>query len=293
MKIMLFIVLLASILYSQNVVSLNEGNQWYYKYDYWTNALNNGSTYLDYMLKKEVVGDTLLPDGDYKKIKVTKIDNGVSSFDSYEYWYCDSLEFKVVGNDLLYNFPKIFDLRLDKDSIGVDYFSSSGDTTILGENVLLQVFFYQQWGMAQISTKVSTAQNIGITNINQDGHVDTAELDWTYDISLIGAYIDGKEIGNINSVAKNKEFINFVLKQNYPNPFNPSTTIQYSIPKESFVTIKVYNVLGKEIVTLVNERKSAGTYSVNFNSSNISSGVYFYRLISGTHSATKKMVILK
>ena len=290
---MLFIVLLASILYSQNVVSLNEGNQWYYKYDYWTNALNNGSTYLDYMLKKEVVGDTLLPDGDYKKIKVTKIDNGVSSFDSYEYWYCDSLEFKVVGNDLLYNFPKIFDLRLDKDSIGVDYFSSSGDTTILGENVLLQVFFYQQWGMAQISTKVSTAQNIGITNINQDGHVDTAELDWTYDISLIGAYIDGKEIGNINSVAKNKEFINFVLKQNYPNPFNPSTTIQYSIPKESFVTIKVYNVLGKEIVTLVNERKSAGTYSVNFNSSNISSGVYFYRLISGTHSATKKMVILK
>ena len=85
----------------------------------------------------------------------------------------------------------------------------------------------------------------------------------------------------------------FHLSQNYPNPFNPTTTIQYSIPKESFVTIKVYDDLGREIATLLNERKAIGNYSVDFNSSNLSSGIYFYRLISGTYSATKKMILMK
>ncbi len=85
----------------------------------------------------------------------------------------------------------------------------------------------------------------------------------------------------------------FLLSQNYPNPFNPTTTIQYAIPKESFVTIKVYDVLGKEIATLVNERKSAGNYSVDFNSSNLPSGVYFYRMQAGSFISTKKFVLLK
>jgi Secretion system C-terminal sorting domain len=83
------------------------------------------------------------------------------------------------------------------------------------------------------------------------------------------------------------------LFQNYPNPFNPTTTIRYVIPKESFVTIKVYNLLGKEIATLVNDKKSAGSYSVDFNTNNFASGIYFYKLLSGTYTATKKMVILK
>lgn len=103
--------------------------------------------------------------------------------------------------------------------------------------------------------------------------------------------INGGEITDVSS----KYIVNekFSLSQNYPNPFNPITTIRYSIPKESFVTIKVYNVLGKKIATLVNERKSIGNYSVVFNSRNLSSGIYFYRIVSGTYSATKKMIILK
>jgi Secretion system C-terminal sorting domain len=85
----------------------------------------------------------------------------------------------------------------------------------------------------------------------------------------------------------------FELNQNYPNPFNPATTIQYSIPKRSFVTIKVYNVLGKEISTLVNERKAEGNYSVDFNAVNLPSGIYFYRMQAGKFSLTKKFVLLK
>jgi hypothetical protein len=86
---------------------------------------------------------------------------------------------------------------------------------------------------------------------------------------------------------------NFQLYQNYPNPFNPSTIIQYSIPKESFVTLKVYDILGNEITALLNERKSAGNYTVNFNASNLPSGIYFYRMLAGSFVSTKKFVLLK
>jgi len=86
---------------------------------------------------------------------------------------------------------------------------------------------------------------------------------------------------------------NYSLQQNYPNPFNPSTTIKYSVPKTSLVTIKVYNVLGKEIATLVNEEKSAGNYSVQFTGSKLSSGVYFYRMQADSFVQTKKLLLLK
>lgn len=85
----------------------------------------------------------------------------------------------------------------------------------------------------------------------------------------------------------------YSLEQNFPNPFNPSTTIHYLIPKESFVTIKVYDIIGKEIETLVHERKTAGSYSFVFNAYSLSSGVYFYRMQAGTFVSTKKFILLK
>jgi len=84
------------------------------------------------------------------------------------------------------------------------------------------------------------------------------------------------------------------LDQNFPNPFNPVTKINFSIPKSSQVTLKVYDALGKEITTLVNDFKQAGSYSYNFNASlNLTSGIYFYTLISENFTATKKMLLLK
>ena len=77
---------------------------------------------------------------------------------------------------------------------------------------------------------------------------------------------------------KNQIPSSFSLSQNYPNPFNPSTVIKYQIPKESFVTIKVYDVIGREVKTLVNGNKSAGSYELNFNASQLPSGIYFYRV---------------
>lgn len=107
-----------------------------------------------------------------------------------------------------------------------------------------------------------------------------------------------KKLTDIKDIQEN--FLNnFELQQNYPNPFNPSTSIQYSIASRQFVTLKVYDVLGKEIATLVNEEKPAGSYEVEFNSvetlhaTSLPSGVYFYQLRAGDYIETKKMILLK
>ncbi len=85
----------------------------------------------------------------------------------------------------------------------------------------------------------------------------------------------------------------FSLEQNYPNPFNPSTMIKYSVPAEGIVTLKVYDLLGQEAAVIVNEVKQAGRYSVEFNASALSSGIYMYKLTSGTLVETKKLMLLK
>jgi hypothetical protein len=85
----------------------------------------------------------------------------------------------------------------------------------------------------------------------------------------------------------------FVLKQNYPNPFNPSTTIEYSIPKSAFVTIKIYNILGEELTTLVSEQKTSGNYAVTFDASGYSTGIYYYTLTADNFRETKKMILTK
>jgi hypothetical protein len=86
---------------------------------------------------------------------------------------------------------------------------------------------------------------------------------------------------------------NYELYQNYPNPFNPTTTIRFTIPHRSNVTLKVYDMLGKEIATLVDEEKNPGSYEVKFDASNLPSGVYFYKIKAGEFTQTKKMILMK
>ena len=100
------------------------------------------------------------------------------------------------------------------------------------------------------------------------------------------------EYSNIIEV-NSSPILSFELSQNYPNPFNPTTKISYQIPKSSYVTLKVYDVLGNEIATLVNEVKPAGSYGVEFNAANLPSGVYLYRLQAGSFVQTKNMILLR
>jgi hypothetical protein len=111
---------------------------------------------------------------------------------------------------------------------------------------------------------------------------------------------------DLNSIPTNVESSNpvlsgFYLEQNYPNPFNPSTTIKFEIPsvlasgakQSQFVTLKVYDILGNEVATLVNEEKQPGVYEVEFDAAKLTSGIYFYQLQAGNFSQTKKMVLLR
>jgi hypothetical protein len=110
--------------------------------------------------------------------------------------------------------------------------------------------------------------------------------------NYIGVYFDNFS-WTPTSVEDELTPVAFSLEQNYPNPFNPATMIKFSIPEASTVSLKIYDVLGNEIASLLNEEKNKGTYEVNFTATNLSSGIYFYKLEAGNFVQTKKMILMK
>jgi hypothetical protein len=99
-------------------------------------------------------------------------------------------------------------------------------------------------------------------------------------------------LSGINNIS-NEVPLNFSLKQNYPNPFNPSTVIRFQMPEAGQASLKVYDAMGREVQTLVNERLNAGIYETKFEGSGLTSGVYFYKLITNGFTETKKMLMIK
>jgi hypothetical protein len=114
---------------------------------------------------------------------------------------------------------------------------------------------------------------------------------WSHDNQIY--YDNNFDISVSNLLDEMSVLSEFRLYQNYPNPFNPFTTIDYTVPQTSHVIINVYDVLGNKIQTLVNEFKNPGSYSINFEGSELSSGLYFYRIIANDFVQTKKMLLLK
>jgi len=113
--------------------------------------------------------------------------------------------------------------------------------------------------------------------------------------SLIGFISQGDTLGKIPTGINRLEpsIVSFTLQQNYPNPFNPTTTISFSISSRSFVTLKIFDVMGRDVATMVSEEMSAGNYSRQWNATDFPSGVYFYRLKVGTFTETKRLILMR
>ncbi|MCU0332146.1 MAG: T9SS type A sorting domain-containing protein [Ignavibacteriaceae bacterium] len=128
----------------------------------------------------------------------------------------------------------------------------------------------------------SFVENKGLPWADIEGHPRDSNPD-------IGAF----EYDGLLGVEDELHSFTYKLEQNYPNPFNPSTTIMYFIPVSSFVILKVFDILGNEISSLVNEEKSEGNYVVEFDAASLPSGIYFYRLQTANYIETRKMILIK
>ena len=171
-------------------------------------------------------------------------------------------------------------------------------TTIVYKITLLFVLLVSSFSSTQTISGVFSA--VGNKSTNSTQH-----LSFTIGESLIG-YSDNSSTKNYTgfwytfneSLTTNVQDQNFIpaefkLEQNYPNPFNPFTVIKFAVSEKSMITLNVYDIIGREIATLINEERDAGWYEQSFDASALSSGIYIYRLSAGSKVFSKKMMLIK
>ena len=267
---------------------LEVGNKFFYKAGYYP---DNG-----YYKEEKTILDTL-PDG----TRIIEIKNFYKDSTNIqtEYWsfsegkfyssiYSNNLGYPIYNGDLqndtcIYNFPTNICYKL-------------GDSLLYNQNSKYQLYKYSSFNKIE-SYKITflTARNVGICY--QYRSTASSQTTIKDSILLIGFIDKGILIGDsiLTGIPSSNNFIvtSYLLSQNYPNPFNPTTKIEYSIPKTSIVTLKVYDILGREVATLVNEKKFRGIYEVEFDGNGLSSGIYFYKIQAGNYSSVKKMILVK
>ncbi|NNG26723.1 MAG: T9SS type A sorting domain-containing protein [Ignavibacteriaceae bacterium] len=176
-----------------------------------------------------------------------------------------------------------------------DYFGMNNYCELIDTALILN---YKTWIMLidrtapDISERHTLALDIGIS---YKEIITTFGFGTQKTSTLVYANINGTEFGEIVASVDHGNISPsaFSLNQNYPNPFNLSTEISYWLLKQAFISLKVYDVLGNEIASLVNEEKPTGKYKVDFNAAGLTSGIYFYQLKSGSFIQTKKMILMK
>ena len=158
--------------------------------------------------------------------------------------------------------------------------------------------------VALVKESESITFNQSVKTIEQIGPAKEEKATFLFDVHR-NTSVNKKDtidfmITNPEGITEKKSFIfsyvapkEFKLEQNFPNPFNPTTTIQYQLPENNKVTLKVYDILGSELKTLVNEEQEAGYKEVKFDASNVASGIYIYKLQAGKHVSIKKMMVIK
>lgn len=207
-----------------------------------------------------------------------------------------SFSFSSLGDD------DIFISRTGEFTVPVELVSFTANSTSTGINLKWQTATETNNSRFEIERssdkvsfeKIGTVNGQGTTtepvfyNFNDNSQVAGVVYYRLKQVDYDGTYTYSNVV-EVNSGAPSS----YSLADNYPNPFNPSTKISYTIPEKGFVSVKVYDVLGKEVANLVNNVQDAGSYEINFNASNLSSGIYIYSLQSGDFTTTKKMMLMK
>jgi hypothetical protein len=205
--------------------------------------------------------------------------NGDGTFSNVEFFLVNDFRSSEVFTVFDYNGDGDLDIIVATPAHDLVYLSNEGNGNFIS------------FLLCHLSELGGEPLTILTNNLDSDSHPDVAVLTITDDIVVM------LNLDYVVGVSEDESKLSipdkFKLEQNYPNPFNPSTTIKYSIPKENFVTIKIYNLLGEEVVTLVNEDKTIGNYEIEFNAASLPSGIYFYRIQAGDYFETKKMILLK
>lgn len=267
---------------------LEIGNYWQYEV---TKAPFGAidTTWIGY---KEVVGDTIMANGNkYFIIEENELITGVNTRPTYYrrldsttsnvYQYKNNLQEEIVDSLLAKEGDKIFyGFNCTSDSSKM-FWGSEIDTKFF-QDVLISSVSYRGYEYGKgLGETIRRYDDINLYHIG-------------YKATLIYAKIGEEEFGIKTSIKEYNNIPNeFSLSQNYPNPFNPETIINYNLPYSSQVKLVVYDILGNEMVLLVDDNKTAGQYSIELDGSHLSSGVYIYRLISGRASISKKMLLLK
>lgn len=257
---------------------LEKGNKWFYS---WVPTIDS-----TIRTSLEVISDTLMPDGKWYS-RIDKFDKKDSTWER-TIGFCYLRE----ENNILYKFPSDTLLNYDwtnnttnSELNGTYSKVNIEEKDIFGKRVLTYFLYYNDYEGISISDSI--------------GYFDLYALSWRDWLQssrqLVGCIINKINYGSITGIYNNeKSFpIDYQLFQNYPNPFNPSTIIKYVLPMSGKVTLKLYNILGKEILTLVNKYETVGEYEVELNMKNYPSGVYFYTLSCNSYTKSKKLLLLR
>lgn len=228
-----------------------------------------GKNYKYYFSKIDTAGNDISRHSGFDSTgKIEDFGNGLNVIDDNRFIFT-SMDYSSINDSVTYTVFKI----VDSNGI-IKYKNIITDSNFRGG--------YEPRALLPLNTGHIMCSGLTHQNPTSYGAVFMARMDTTLYINPTAITIASNEIPKY-----------FSLSQNYPNPFNPETRINFSIPKAGFVTLKIYDMLGRETATLVNEFKNAGNYITEFNASGLPSGVYYCKMISGDFSDVKKMVVVK
>ncbi|MGK9369064.1 T9SS type A sorting domain-containing protein [Melioribacter sp. Ez-97] len=280
--VFIIIMILCGCLSAQNnsdFYPLHIGNKWKYIHLSYEAGTIPDTSYII----KEVVGDTLMPNG--IKYFIVKEDNRIH----YERYDTLTNEIKYYQNGGCGGIDDTkYKLVYNRDSVIVwkqcdvaPCFITYDDTTYGVDSALIVLDMDYL-----VTTHTEFRKNLGI-------YLQTASEIGYYVTALQGAVINGNRWGVITSVEDDEIITKFNLYQNFPNPFNPVTKIIYSVYEKALVTIKIYDILGNELSTLVDDIKYPGEYTIEFDGGNLSSGVYLCKMSANNFIATRKLLLIK